>query len=117
MERLPPISWDRLVTLMRRRLDETVEQMADVIKDAMLDWSPVDGGDPLGEDLPRLSADHFVEAMRGRVEDVLRQMAEAVNDSPAGQLSAAREEQMGDLFAQLWCTATELGRQMRRDAA
>ena len=117
MNRISSASWERLLETMRRRVDDTVEELADAVKDAMLDWSPGDFRDTPPQCLAPLDPDCFIGEMRGPVEEVLRQVAAAVNDSPDGHLDSRREEQVSDLFAQLWCEALDVGRQLRERGA
>jgi hypothetical protein len=102
---------------MRQRVDAAMDQMADIIKDALLDG--LDFADeedvPAGPPLAPLPPDEFVRRMHERVERTLRQVAEILNDAP-DESSAAVEEATGDLFSELWLEALKVAAQMRLDA-
>jgi hypothetical protein len=65
----------------------------------------------------KLSRAAYVEAMRAKLEEVLGRVADAVNEAPPGQVIAASEEPVRDLFAVFRRQAYELAVQMRVDAA
>src|SRR5436309_3217880 len=116
MLRATPHRWDRFVGGVRDRIEDSLERMADAIKDFLLDAGEARDADttqPLAEDLLPLSREAFIAALRPRVEETLGHLADALNETPGGQLSAARDERLTDLFARLWCDALELGQQMR----
>jgi hypothetical protein len=69
------------------------------------------------EPVAKLSREAYVEAMRAKVEELLGRVADAVNDAPPGQVIAASEEPVRDLFAVFRRQAYELAVQMRVDAA
>lgn len=69
------------------------------------------------ESVAKLSREAYVEAMRAKLEEVLGRVADAVNDAPPGQVIAASEEPVRDLFAAFRRQAYELAVQMRVDAA
>jgi hypothetical protein len=66
---------------------------------------------------PKLSREAFIARMQSSVAQALGQVADAINDAAAGQIIAASEEKVRDLFADLRRQAFELGLQMRIDAA
>jgi len=66
---------------------------------------------------PMLSREEFIARMQSRVAQALGQVADAINDAVPGQIIAASEEKVRDLFADLRRQAFELGLQMRIDAA
>jgi hypothetical protein len=69
------------------------------------------------EPVAKLSREASVEAMRAKVEEVLGRVADAVHNAPPGQVIAASEEPVRDLFAVFGRQAYELAVQMRVDAA
>ena len=69
------------------------------------------------ESTPKLSREAYIQAMRQRVENLLGQVADAVNAAAPGQIIAASEEKVRDLFADLRRQAFEQAVQMRMDAA
>jgi hypothetical protein len=102
---------------MRQRVDAAMDQMADIIKDALLDGFEF-GDDE--DDVPAapfvpLSPDEFVLRMRERVERTLRQVARVLNDAPDDS-PPATEEATCDLFSELWLEALKVAAQMRLDA-
>jgi hypothetical protein len=105
----------------RKLLSRQIEHMAETIKDALLDFGPEEEIAPAAgvavEELPPLSPDRFVDALRGKVEDALGCMADAINEARGGQVVAASEERVRNLFADLWCDALEVGLRLRIDAA
>jgi hypothetical protein len=101
---------------MRQRVDAAMDQMADIIKDAILDG--FEFGDE--EDVPAaplvpLSPDQFVLRMRERVEKTLRQVAQILNEAP-DESPAATEEATCDLFSELWLEALKVAAEMRLEA-
>ncbi len=68
-------------------------------------------------DSPKLSREEFIARMHASVAQALGQVADAINDAADGQVIAASEEKVRDLFAELRSQAFELGLQMRIDAA
>ncbi len=69
------------------------------------------------EPMPKLDRDAYVARLRQEMETVLGQVADAINNAPDGDIIAASECQVRDLFARLRRQAYELGLQMRIDAA
>ncbi len=112
----PPSPWSHAARTMRQRVDAAMDQMADLIKDALLDGLDFgDGDEPAVAPLLPLSPDEFVRRMRERVERTLRQVAEVLNDAP-DESAAATEEATCDLFSELWLEALKVAEQMRLDA-
>ena len=112
----PPSPWSHAACSMRQRVDAAMDQMADIIKDAILDG--FEFGDE--EDVPAaplvpLSPDEFVLRMRQRVEKTLRQVARVLNEAP-DESPAATEEATCDLFSELWLEALKVAAQMRLEA-
>jgi hypothetical protein len=66
--------------------------------------------------MPPMEPKRFVQAMARQVGKTLRLAAGRINDIPAGQISAARIDQLGDLFGELCWEALETGLQMRCNA-
>ena len=66
---------------------------------------------------PLLSREEFIARMQSCVAQALGQVADAINDAVPGQIIAASEEKVRDLFADLRRQAFQLGLQMRIDAA
>lgn len=114
----PATPLSRAVGGVRSKVGQTLEAMADAIKDAILDWEEDEAGQDDGglTELPPLEPVLFVAALREKVEDVLWRMAEAVNEAPTGQIVAASEGRVRELLAELYREALELGLQMRLDA-
>src|SRR4051794_13089759 len=65
----------------------------------------------------QLSRDEYIRQMRREIEEALGRVADAVNEAPPGQVIAASEEKVRDLFAGLRQKAYETAVQMRVDAA
>ena len=112
----PPSPWSQAARTMRQRVDAAMDQMADIIKDAILDG--FEFGDE--EDVPAaplvpLSPDQFVLRMRERVEKTLRQVAQILNEAP-DESPAATEEATCDLFSELWLEALKVAAEMRLEA-
>ena len=66
---------------------------------------------------PQLSRDEYIRQMRREIEEALGKVADAVNQAPPGQVIAASEEVVRELFAGLRQRAYEAALQMRLDAA
>jgi hypothetical protein len=66
---------------------------------------------------PKLSREEFIARMQTYVAQALGQVADTINNAADGQIIAASEEKVRDLFADLRRQAFELGLQMRIDAA
>lgn len=65
----------------------------------------------------QLSRDEYIRQMRQEIEKTLGQVADAVNQAPPGQVIAASEETVRELFADLRQRAYETALQMRLNAA
>jgi hypothetical protein len=65
----------------------------------------------------QLSRDEYIRQMRQEIEKTLGQVADAVNQAPPGQVIAASEEKVRDLFADLRQRAYQTALQMRLNAA
>ena len=104
---------------VRSSVAETLERLADAIRDAMLDSSWAEGpeADGPGPPLPSMDVNHFVELMRGKVEETLRKAGQIINDAPTGEVAAASAGQLDDLFGELSHLAVMLGLQLRLEAA
>src|SRR3954454_12513810 len=63
----------------------------------------------------QLSRDEYIRQMRREIEEALGRVADAVNEAPPGQVIAASEEEVRDLFAGLRRKAYETAVQMRLD--
>ena len=66
---------------------------------------------------PQMSRQEFIDRMRQKVEETLGRVADAVNQAPPGQVIAASEEKVRDLFADLRQRAYQTALQMRLNAA
>jgi hypothetical protein len=119
MRQREPVPWEKLVEELRRKIEAAFERVADAIKNAMLDGLEEEPAGPGSgpSELPPLSRELFVKTLRGRVEEILGCVADAINQGSAEPGGVAGEERVGDLFAQLWQEALEIGMQMRLDAA
>jgi len=120
MQPMPPMSWTKLAAAMHGKFDETLDRLADAVKDSILDWEGAHGcagAGPVVASLPPVSGDDLVAALRGRVEDALRLAAGVVNDVRPGERLADRREEIIDLFTALACEAFEVALQLRLDAA
>jgi hypothetical protein len=69
------------------------------------------------EQVPKLSRAAYVESLRSDLEEVLGRVADAVNEASPGQVIAASEERVRDLFADFRQAAYQKAVQMRVDAA
>ena len=65
----------------------------------------------------QLSREESIRLMRRELEETLGKVADAVNQAPPGQVIAASEEVVRELFAGLRQRAYEAALQMRLDAA
>jgi hypothetical protein len=98
--------------------DGLFEQLADAVKDAILDWelTPSAEGDQAAEDLLPMSPPLFVETLRPRLEEALRQLAVAINDVPPDQAGDLIKGPVAKLFVDLLREAVFIGVQMRVEA-
>jgi hypothetical protein len=111
-----------LRNLLKRRtgngVGEAAEWLADVIKDAVLDWTPDEAGDdPDTKPLPPLKPEEFVAALRGRAEEVLTALAASINQAPDARTVLAGPEECLELLGEFLDEALRLAVQMRVDAA
>ncbi len=106
-------------TSVRGYLEKTLEDWAESIKAAVLDWDPINEwvGDLHAALLPRVPPAQLVEAMRNDVEVMLQRVAQVVNESPAGTIDPGKVRTVQELFADLVNRAVVLGLQMRLEAA
>jgi hypothetical protein len=103
------ITWGELATALHRKVDETLDRLADVIKDTLLDCELPGGSedDQASGPLMPLSRERFVETMRPRIEDALRGMADSLNESGGA-------DRVGELLEALLRDALHTGLEMRR---
>jgi hypothetical protein len=100
-------SWQEILQTLRAQLDQKLNRLADVIKDALLDA----GAGSLSretdqEPLPPLARAEFIEAMRGRVEQALGQMADVLDQSD-------HAEGVREVLAELLWDALNLSARLR----
>ena len=69
------------------------------------------------DEVAKLSREEYVEGMRELFEQTMQRVADAINDAPGGQVIAASEEKVRDLFGEFRRRAYEVGLQMRVNAA
>ena len=69
------------------------------------------------EPMPQLDRAAYIARMRQQMEAMLGQVADAINQAPDGQIIAASEGPVRDLFGTLRQAAYEVGLPMRTDAA
>ena len=115
MKHLQAPYWQTVVEELRHRLEDGLDQIADIIKDSMLDW-----GEPEEDETPfpeqtfvSLARSKFVEAMRERIEDALAHLADVIDDAPAGRLDRSHEEAVAEILTKLCCEAVETGIRLR----
>jgi hypothetical protein len=96
--------------------DGLFEQLADAVKDAILDWELTPGADGPPEDLLPMSPPLFVEALRPRIDEALRRLADAINDVPPEQAGDLLNGPVAKVFAELLRDAVLLGVQLRVEA-
>ena len=115
MKHLGSLRWQTVVEELRHRLDDALDQIADTIKDSMLDW-----GEPEEDEAQfpeqtfvSLARSEFVEAMRDRIEDALARLADVIDDAPAERLDRSREEVVAEILTKLCCEALETGGRLR----
>ncbi|MBY0523703.1 MAG: hypothetical protein K2R98_09895 [Gemmataceae bacterium] len=98
---------------------DSLERVADAIKDAILDWELPETDDsdvsPLDALQPMAPAD-FIEAMRPRIEETLLKVADAINEAPTGQLLAASEARVTDLILEMALESLQVGLRLRLEA-
>src|SRR5271163_3437074 len=96
--------------------DGLVEQLADAVKDAILDWELTPGADAPPDDLLPMSPPLFVETLRPRIDEALRRLAVAINDVPPDQVGELLHGPLAKLFVDLLREAVFIGVQMRVEA-
>jgi hypothetical protein len=96
--------------------DGLFEQLADAVKDAILDWELAPSADGAPEDLLPMSPPLFVEVLRPRAEEALRRLAVAINDVPPDQVTELLQGPVAKLFVDLLRDAVLIGVQMRVEA-
>jgi hypothetical protein len=120
MHPMPPPSWTKLAAAMRDKAEETLDRLADAIKDSVIDWEraePMPGERPVLDWLPPVPEERLAEALRDRLADALHRLAEAVNEVRPGDPRTATREELCEQFAALAWEAFEVGVQLRLDAA
>lgn len=96
--------------------DGLFDQLADAVKDALLDWDVAPArGDADGDLLP-MAPGAFVEALRPKVEEVLCRLAEAINEAPPDRAAEILKGPVAALFSVLLREAIFRGMQMRVEA-
>src|SRR5262245_57524114 len=86
MEQRTPLPTNNVKSI-RKRWEETMGCVADVVKDALLDWGGLECELPENEHfetLPPLTADCFVSAMHGPTIELLCGVAEVLNNEETG---------------------------------
>jgi hypothetical protein len=118
MHTLPPPTWGRLAQEFHHKLEDTLERLADVVKDLVLDGGhrPTSAG-LLPDALPPVPPEALLRALRDRAEAALCRAAEAVNAIRPGEHLGAGKEQVADVFLDLAREAFEIGLRLRLDAA
>src|SRR5271166_4589896 len=96
--------------------DGLFEQLADAVKDAILDWELTPSGDGPPDDLLPMSPPLFVETLRPRAEEALRKLAVAINDAPPDHVTELLQGPVAKLFVDLLREAVLIGVQMRVEA-
>jgi hypothetical protein len=109
----------RVLARLTVKVGRLVNHAADAVRDAILDldWQDPDRQDGPRTVLPPVTPEQFAVALHGRVEEVVRHIAEAVNASADGRITAATEEHVQGLLAELGCEALGLGLHLRVAAA
>lgn len=95
--------------------DGLFDQLADAVKDALLDWDVAPQAGDASDLLPMASAD-FVEAMRPKVDEVLRRLADAINEAPPERAADILKGPVAALFSVLLREAIFRGMQLRVEA-
>jgi hypothetical protein len=100
-------SWQEILHTLRGQLEQKLDRLADVIKDALLDGGAGGlHGEATREPLPPLARAEFIEAMRGRVEQGLGQMADVLDH-------ADNAEGVREVLAELLWDALNLSARLR----
>jgi hypothetical protein len=119
MEPMPPMSWTKLAGALKGKLDETLDQVADLLKDSMLDAEPAarrKPDEPMPEHLPPLDEEAFLQALEPRLEETFWRVTEAINAVRAGDNLERTREVVADLFAALAWEAFNAGIRQRIEA-
>jgi hypothetical protein len=109
----------RLLEVLCGSGGDSLERVADRIKDALLDWElpwDTERRAALPDDLLPMSPADFVAELRGRVEEVLWHLAAVINDAPACQLDTVGRQRVAELLGVLVQEALERGVQLRLEA-
>jgi hypothetical protein len=120
MEPMPSMSWKKLAAALQGKFEETLDHVADVVKDTMLDSEPTGGrnaGLPVPGDLPPLAEDEFLEALEPRLEATIWRAMEVINGVGPGDSLAQAHEAVADLFAALAWETFNAGIRQRIKAA
>jgi hypothetical protein len=100
-------SWQEILHTLRDQLDQKLNRLADVIKDALLDGGAASLSVATAQEpLPPLARAEFIEAMRGRVEQALGQMADVLDH-------ADNAEGVREVLAELLWDALNLSARLR----
>jgi hypothetical protein len=115
MKHLQAPYWQTVIEELRNRLNDALDQIADTIKDSMLDW-----GEPEEDETQfpertfvSLARSEFVEAMRAKVEDALARLADVIDDAPTGRLNLSHEAAVAEIVTKLCCEALDTGIRLR----
>jgi hypothetical protein len=98
-------------------MDTTMDRMADLIKDTLLDGMEGDDEVPAAISLAPVSADELIERLRPCLEQTLREVADRLNAVPGDSLPDEILEETGELFSDLWAATLRTALQMRIESA
>ena len=115
----PSSSWHPL-SATRSWLDETLDRLADAVKDALLDWEWENDeweGLPSPRDLPPVNEKEFLDVLRFQTEQTLRDVAATVNEIRPGVGWQRGQRLVAERLAELARDAFAVGLQMRLNAA
>jgi hypothetical protein len=105
------MTWAELAAALHRKVDDTLERLADTIKDTLLDGQlPASEDDAETAPVVPVARERFVEAMRPRIEEALRGMADSLNERRDA-------DAVGELLEALLRDALQTGLAMRRPPA
>src|SRR5262249_18314937 len=113
-------SWHPSPASLRSWIDDTLNHLADAVKDAMLDWDFDDdewADLPPPQYLPPLSEAEFLAALRGQTERALKDVAAGVNEVRPGVGWQCGQNVVAESLAELAQEAFAVGLQMRLNAA
>jgi hypothetical protein len=119
MEPMPPMSWKKLAGALKGKLDETLDQVANLLKDTMLDSEPAGGRkafEPMPDYLPPLDEQAFLQALEPRLEETFWRVTEVLNAVRPGDNLEQSREAVADLFAALAWEAFNAGMRQRIEA-